>query len=841
MAVGIVLVSHSAALAAAAAELAHEVAPGALRLALAGGVNDPEHPLGTDALRVAAAIEQVHGPDGVVVLMDLGSALLSAELALDLLPQEVSRGVVLCDAPLVEGLVAAAVQAAVGASLEVVVAEARGALAAKAAHLLGSGTAPPVPADPGSSVGESGGGSSVRLTIRNPLGLHARPVARLVTALSGHDADVTISDATTGRGPVPARSVNALLTLGASHGHELVARATGPDAERALATLVDLAASGFGDGVTAVVPVASPADQPAADAGARQLRGLPAAPGIAIGRVHHVGAPAPRQGTAAGDAAGERDRLLLALRQGAAAITAAQAVLAVRAGAEAGEMLDAHRLLLTDPQLTDHALQAIDAERVSAEEAWRRAVATAKAGYEALEDPYLAARAADLDAVATEVLAQLQSGGEGDDPGGVLVARELGPAAAARLDPARVDAIVTVEGSPTSHTALVARALGIPAVVGAGAAVLALAAGTQVVVDGGTGVVDVDPDGGALDRARSAEANRAAVLAEARQHAAAVASTRDGTAVAVLANVGLPGDADRARADGADGIGLLRSEFLFGDGAQPPDEAAQVAAYAAICDALPGRPVVLRTLDVGGDKPLACVPVDPEANPFLGLRGIRLGLRRPALLRTQLRAALRVAATRSLRVMVPMVSTLEEIAQVRALADEVRAELLRDGFPAAQRVELGVMVEVPALALAAEHAAAAVDFFSIGTNDLTQYTLAAERGNPAVAHLADPLDPAVLTLIATVCTAAAATGIPVGVCGDMAADLPAVPLLLGLGVRELSVPPPDIPLVKQRVRATDLRAAEDLAAQALRATSARAVRKLLETISAAGAGGPARA
>ena len=809
------------------------MAPGALRLALAGGVNDPEHPLGTDALRVAAAIEQVHGPDGVVVLMDLGSALLSAELALDLLPEEVSRGVVLCDAPLVEGLVAAAVQAAAGASLEVVVAEARGALAAKAAHLAGSGTERSVLAAAGSSLAEPGGGSAVRLTVRNPLGFHARPVARLVTALSGHDADVTISDATTGRGPVPARSVNALLTLGASHGHELVARATGPDAERALAALVDLAASGFGDGVTAAAPAASPDDQPAADAGARRLRGLPASPGIAIGRVHQAGAPARRAGTGPGNAADEGERLRLALQQAAGAIAAAQTALALRAGADAGEVLDAHLLLLTDPQLADHALQAIETEHLGAEDAWRRAVATARAGYEALEDAYLAARGADLDAVAAEVLAQLQPGGEGDDPGGVLVARELSPTAAARLDPAQVDAIVTAEGSPTSHAALVARALGIPAVVGAGAAVLGLAAGTQVVVDGGTGVVDVDPDGDALDRARRAVADRAAVLAEARQHAAAAASTGDGTAVAVLANVGLPGDADRARAAGADGIGLLRSEFLFGDSAQPPDEAAQVAAYTAICDAIPGRPVVLRTLDVGGDKPLACVPVDPEANPFLGLRGIRLGLRRPALLRTQLRAALRVAATRPLRVMVPMVSTLEEIAQVRALADEVRAELARDGLPAGQRVDLGVMVEVPALALAAEHAAAAVDFLSIGTNDLTQYTLAAERGNPAVAHLADPADPAVLRLIAAVCNAAAATGTPVAVCGDMAADLAAVPLLLGLGVRELSVPPPDVPLVKQRVRSTDLRAAEDLAAQALRATSARAVRKLLGTISAA--------
>jgi phosphoenolpyruvate-protein phosphotransferase len=372
---------------------------------------------------------------------------------------------------------------------------------------------------------------------------------------------------------------------------------------------------------------------------------------------------------------------------------------------------------------------------------------------------------------------------------------------------------------------VLARSLGLPAVVALGDRVLFVAEGTDVVVDGEAGTVRIDP--GERERANARERARAARAseAEARAAAAAPAATLDGTTVPVLANVGRPGDAIAAARSGADGVGLLRSEFLFLDRDRMPDEDEQVAAYTAVSDPL-GRdkPVILRTLDVGGDKPLPYLPMAPEANPFLGVRGLRLGLQRPEILRTQLRAAARVAADRPIRVMFPMVSTVDEVRAARAVVDDVLHEL---GAAGPERLDVGAMIEVPAAAIAAPALAEVVDFFSIGTNDLTQYTLAAERGNDGVAALADALHPAVLRLIEMTTTAARDRGIDVGVCGELASDVDAVPILLGLGVGELSVAPPAVPRVKAAVRGVDLAPARELARRALTCATVAEVRGLL--------------
>jgi phosphocarrier protein FPr len=823
--VGIVLVSHSARLAEAAAELAHEVASQGLRLALAGGVDDPDHPLGTDAMRVVAAIDEVYTDDGVLVLMDLGSAVLSAELALELLPQERRDRVLLSEAPLVEGLVAAAVQAAAGADLGHVAREARTALAPKAAHLETPHAAEAPTDEVDSSAENEATVVTARVVLANALGLHARPAARIVETVAGYQAEVTIEDASTGAGPVSAHSLNAVITLGALCGHQLILRATGHDAEQAIQALRTLVVSDFGE-----PPAASTSPSaPTAQAG-RFLQGLPAAPGVAVGTVQRLGAPALTElpSETVENPQAERDRLKQALADAAATINAARITLVARGGEEAGGILQAHRLLLDDPMLVVPAMEAITAQRLPAGAAWARAVADVVAEYRTLTDPYLAARAADVEAIGTEVLAYLSDvGHDAVQCSGIVIAADISPAQAARLDPARVDAILTAGGSPTSHAVIIARHLGIPAVVGAGPAVLALPHGTCLVVDGDAGRVEVNPEPAALAAAERAIRERAMAEEADRQRAAVPSATSDGTAIEVLANVGLLAEATRARAEGAGGVGLLRTELLFLDRLTPPDEEEQVTAYQQICEALEGRPVVLRTFDVGGDKPLPYLDLPEEANPFLGARAIRLGLGRPALLTTQLRAALRVAADRPLRLMIPMVSTLEEVHSVRGLLHDARQALSCEGVAVPDRIDLGVMVEVPALALKARHVAAAVDFLSIGTNDLTQYAMAAERGNRAVAHLVDPLDPAVVRLIAMVCDAASDAHVPVAVCGDMAADATAVPLLLGLGVREFSVPPPAIPRIKQRVRATDLDQATRLARKALEASSAAEVRRLL--------------
>jgi phosphocarrier protein FPr len=405
-------------------------------------------------------------------------------------------------------------------------------------------------------------------------------------------------------------------------------------------------------------------------------------------------------------------------------------------------------------------------------------------------------------------------------PDSVLVARDLTPAQAATLDPTRVAAVVLAAGSPTAHSAILVRALGIPAVVGAGAGVLAVTPGTVVAVDGTRGEVVVDPS----PDVRVTYEERAVVLARrrkaARASSAAPAVTRDGVEIHVGANLASLEDARAAAGTGADLAGLVRTELLFLDRTVPPSVDEQADTYRALADALPGRRIVIRTLDVGGDKPLPYLPMPAEANPFLGVRGIRLSLRRPELLLDQLRAIVRVAHERSVDVMFPMVSTVGELlAARRVLEDAIQAE----GRGAPAELRIGIMVEVPATALKAAAFVRHVDFFSIGTNDLTQYALAAERGNDAVAQLADPLDPGLLALVA----AAGSAGRPVAVCGELAADELAAGLLIGLGVRELSVSPAAVPGVKQAVRAVDATEAAALAARALAAPDAAAVRALL--------------
>ncbi|HUG85959.1 MAG TPA: dihydroxyacetone kinase phosphoryl donor subunit DhaM, partial [Euzebya sp.] len=525
MAVGLVVVSHSAALADAVAQLARAVSTAELRIALAGGVDDPDHPLGTDASKILAAIESVDGEDGVLVLMDLGSAVLSAELARDLLPEVTRARVLLCEAPLVEGLVAAAVQASAGADLDRVAAEARAGLSAKVAQL---GHAPlssarPDPDPP--AVGAGGAGVHVQLVVTGAHGLHARPAARIVEAVAPLDATVTIRNVTTGGGTAPATSLNGLITLGVRTGHTIEVGAAGSDAARAIAALEALAATNFGDPdgevpgqITtprAEAASSSPTDAAAVDGDPDEpgvLRGLGAAPGLAVGHVQLLptdfgGMPtatraADEQRGAGGDPEAERRRLQRALEGTATDLATTGRALAVRGGAQAAAIVDAHSMLLVDPALLDPAFAAI-AEGAQAEEAWGDAVKAVLAAYRALDDPYLAGRAADVDSVGGEVLARLD-GRAAADPGpdptvaGVLVGQDLTPSAAARLDPARVDAVVTAGGAPTSHAAILARALGIPAVVAVGPAALDLIAGTTVIVDGDRGRVMLDPDAGAM-------------------------------------------------------------------------------------------------------------------------------------------------------------------------------------------------------------------------------------------------------------------------------------------------------------------------------------------------------
>ncbi len=822
--VGLVIVSHSAALADGVVELAREMGGEEVAIAAAGGMDDGT--IGTDAERVRLAVEEIRSADGVLILMDLGSALMSAEMAVEMVDPD-GGPVVLCGAPLVEGAVAAAARARGGASLEEVAREARGALRMKTAQ-LGEETpesqseAAPAPADDAEAL-------ELRLRVEPRLGLHARPAARFVAAVADLDARVEVRNATRSTGPADGRSLTGLAVLNVRQGDELVVHARGDQAAEALDALRALAAENFGDveagpdepapaGPREAAPAATP-DEPVARAGAgmapasgTRLSGVPASAGIAIGPARWLRAQEPPvDERPPGSPEEERARLDAARAAVREELEAARTAVVGRGGAAEAEIFTAHALLLDDVALAGPALRDIDAG-AGAGRAWRAAAQEAAAAFRALDDPYLRERAIDVEDVARRVLARLAGTPSGSAPEGpgIVCAEELTPGAAVGLDPGAAWGIVTARGGATAHAAILARALGIPAVVGAGDALLAIAEGTALILDGEAGTIDVDPGEEAVAaqeaRQESAAQARRALLAQAAEPAV----LRDGRRVEVFANVGSPAEARAAIDQGAEGVGLLRTEFLYLDRTTPPAEDEQVAVLSEIAAALDGRPLVVRTLDAGADKPLPFLRQAPEDNPFLGRRGIRLSLAEPDLLRTQLRAIVRVAEERPLKVMFPMVATLEELRAARAALDAARKEL-----SSRAELEVGVMVEVPALALQAALIAPEVDFFSIGTNDLAQYTMAAERGNAALAGLLEASLSPVLALIAQVTAAAEAHGRWVGVCGELAGEPEAAVLLVGLGVRELSMAASRIPAVKAALREADPEAAAAAARRAL--------------------------
>jgi phosphocarrier protein FPr len=822
--VGLVLVSHSSQLAEGAAALAREMGGADVAIATAGGLND-EDDIGTDAMRVLDAIERVWSEDGVLVVMDLGSAVLSAEMALDMLDPERRARVLLSDAPFVEGAVAAAVTAKLGRPLEEVELEARGGLTGKSTH-LGTDATGVESAAQTAGPGPSGPEARVTLEVDLPHGLHARPAARLVQTASAFDADVRVANVSANRGPVSARSLNGVATLGVTRGQRIEVVARGPQSSLVVDAVRALADRRFDEASDDAVPAPPPA---ATDTEAREdvLRGVPASPGVAVGPARHLrAADLPIPPGSAGPVEPERARFERALAETRDDVLRQRDAVQTAVGRAEAAIFDAHLLFIQDDALLAPTLAGIE-RGAGAAASWSAAVREMTTAWEELEDPYLRDRAADLRSVGRQVLARIL-GVDVPRPrlegAGVLVARDLEPADTVGLDPGVCRGIAIAHGGPTSHAAVLSRALGIPAVVGLGERLLRLGEGVMLGIDGDAGAVYVDPPAPTIAALEATAEERARRERDARTRAAAPATTVDGIGVEVLANVGGPIDIVTeirgAVGAGCDGVGLLRTEFLFIGRPSVPEEDEQERVYRAAAVALGGRPLTIRTLDVGADKPIPGIEQPHEANPFLGVRGIRLGLDHPDVLTTQLRAIVRVARDHDVRVLFPMIATIEELdAALTALDD---ALVGREARPAA-----GIMIEVPSAALLAGRLAAEVAFLSIGTNDLTQYVLAADRGNDRVSAIADPLHPAVLRLIRDAALAAESADITAAVCGELAADPNATELLLGLGIRELSMSAPAIPAVKDAVRRTSLEAALTLANRALETSSAADVRSLL--------------
>jgi phosphoenolpyruvate-protein phosphotransferase len=547
-----------------------------------------------------------------------------------------------------------------------------------------------------------------------------------------------------------------------------------------------------------------------------------AAPGLAIGQaVRFVSSDIVVIEIGAG-ADHERVALEAALVQVRARIEQA----AAKGDAARKAILGAHLAFLEDPELTASAHRLI-VEGKSAGFAWRRAVGGYVEALRGLGDRRLAERVDDLIDLERQVLRALS--GEEDEAralpaGAILLADELLPSQLMGVEAGQVAGFCTAKGGPTSHVAILAAAMGIPAIVAAGPGVLDVTEGASLILDAENGTLRVGPDAGQLADAQTAIAARHERKAAAKAAAHQESRTADGVRIEVFGNVGSLNDAQAAAANGAEGSGLLRTEFLFLERETPPDEDEQARQYQAIASALDGRPLIIRTLDVGGDKAAPYLPIPTEENPALGLRGVRVSLWRPHLLKTQLRAILRVKPLGQCKIMVPMIASLDELRAVRAVLEEAKREL---GIT--ERVELGVMIETPAAAVTADLLAAEADFLSVGTNDLTQYVLAMDRGNPELAARIDALHPAVLRMIAQTCAGAAKHHRWVGVCGGLASDLVAVPVLLGLGVTELSATAATVPEVKALVRALNLDACQALARQALDQTSPEAVRDLCKT------------
>ncbi|MFN6515148.1 MAG: phosphoenolpyruvate--protein phosphotransferase [Nostoc sp. CreGUA01] len=831
--VGIVIVSHSKQLALGVQELAAQMVRGGVPIAIAAGIEDPQNPLGTDPMQVSEAIAAVFCDDGVLVLMDLGSALLSAEMALEFLPEEQRQKVYLCEAPLVEGAMAAVVAAAAGSNIQQVMAEARGALVAKATQLAGVSSPTSIVDSNIQPTNTAFPTPEIRLIVSNRLGLHARPAAQFVATAARFQSQILVRNLTRNTELVRGDSINQVTTLGVRQGHELLITATGSDADAALAALQVLFATNFGeDNVALNYPPALQHEVTPASPG--ELSGIPASSGVAIAPVVHY-QPAAIAITEyhVDDPQAEWQRLQAAIHIARQEIQAVFSQASFQIGDAEAAIFDAHLLFLEDPVLLEAAHQRIVEHHINAEAAWQAVVDEVATSYRTLEDSYLQERVDDVADVGQRVMRLLTGNAHANlhlESPAILVARDLTPSDTAGLDPTKVLGICTTSGSATSHSAIIARTLGIPAVLGVDAQVLHLADGTLMALDGESGKAWVEPELDILEQLQTKREAWQTAQQQARVTAHQPAMTRDGRQVSVFANIGSISDVQVAVANGAEGVGLLRTEFLYLDRTTAPTEEEQLAVYQAIAEVLDNRPLMIRTLDIGGDKPLPYLRVGfPEANPFLGWRGIRFCLGNPEVFKTQLRAILRASVGHQIKIMLPMIATLTEVRAAKAILGEVQTELHQAGVPFDAEIKLGIMVEVPSAVAIADRLAAEVDFFSIGTNDLSQYIMAGDRTNPRVANLVDALHPAVLRMVQQTIEAGHGAGIPVGLCGELAADPLATGILLGLGLDELSVNPQSIPVIKQGIHQLSLGESEAIAVSALQQDSAEQVRELIST------------
>lgn len=682
---------------------------------------------------------------------------------------------------------------------------------------------------PPSSLGEApvlDGYSSGDVVVALSHGLHARPAAMFVDLAKEFTADIRVRHYDE---VANAKAMASLLALGVPSGATITILAKGDDADSAITALVDAVHEGLGDEDESSDDLAGlsiTAWTPTGDG--RAVNGLSASPGIAIGPVFHLTRQQLVVERLGGDVRTEERELTEAIESAKAELRELHASVKERSGASKAAILKAHEAFLEDPDLIDATRRRIhDGE--SAGWAWRKVIDEHVESVRGIDDPVLAARATDLEDVGNRVLRWLATS-DGTEPATgpdlpdhpvILLADDLTPSDTAAIDPSRVIGFATAVGGPTSHTAIIARALGIPAIVGAGPAVLSPADGAVAVLEGGGGTLWLELTEDDLASAREAQVGVESIRAAEHESRFQPALTTDGARIEVVANVNRENDAEVAVNAGAEGIGLMRTEFMFLGRAEPPDEEEQYGILAGMVEALNGLPLIVRTLDIGGDKNVDYLDLPHEDNSFLGIRGIRLCLERPQLFAPQLRAIYRASKLGPVSIMFPMIARLEDLDAALVHAEAARIEV------GADPIDIGIMIEVPSAAVMAPEFARRVQFFSIGTNDLTQYTLAMDRLHPVLAAQADALHPAVLRLIRQVVDAADANGAWVGVCGGIAGEPEGAMILAGLGVKELSMSIPAVAAVKARLRNLSMANLRTLADRALGCSTADEVRGLV--------------
>lgn len=564
-----------------------------------------------------------------------------------------------------------------------------------------------------------------------------------------------------------------------------------------------------------------------------RLKGIPASPGVAVAPVFLFRTEAVQLARRDIAAVGQEiERLQDSIAEAAVQIESIQARTAQKMGEAEASVFSAHLLFLEDPTLVDAAKERIRAEKVCAEWAFQTTGDEIASMLDAVDDPYLAERASDVRDVVSRVVRILtgQAAPSLSSLAGpsIVVAKDLTPSQTAAFDPRLVVGLAIEEGGPTSHTVILARTLGIPAVVGMAQGADRVSHGEQAILDGNSGELTLRPDAAALLKAKM----RASELTEQKERRRVLiglpSQTADGERLELAANIGVPAEVSEALRWGAEGIGLFRTEFLYMDRRELPNEEEQFEAYQQVLRTMgPSRPVIFRTLDIGGDKGVDALNLPREANPFLGLRAIRICLQDPDLFKVQLRALLRASAHGRVRIMYPMVQSVKEVLDANRILEQARSELQSEGT-AVGRIEVGMMIEVPAAVTIVDLLAPHVDFFSIGTNDLIQYALAVDRMNSRVAHLYQPFHPAILRMIGRTCTAAHQASKWVGVCGEMAGDPVAAPVLLGLGLDEFSMSAPALPAVKEALRATRRSDAKTFAASLVKMSDPVEIRQRAE-------------